>query len=39
MSRMSINERAGRWAIVVLLMIPKHVRAAVFQALKEIGEV
>lgn len=35
---MSADERAGRWALVVLLMIPRRVRRAVYAALSEIGE-
>ena len=35
---MTLDERMGRWLIVVALMMPKRVRMAAFTALSEIGE-
>lgn len=35
---MTSDEKMGRWLIVVALMVPKRVRAAVFTALLGIGE-
>ena len=32
------QEAAGRWLIVVALMMPKNVRRAAFSALQQIGE-
>lgn len=35
---MSLDESAGRYAILILLIMSKRARCAVFTALQQIGE-
>lgn len=35
---MSLDESAGRYAILILLVMSKRARRAVFDALRQIGE-